>query len=118
MSSRSHSVAAIIVRCTAPATSARGGGRPVLTRSRLPAGSGRRRARWASGGLHDRHCLGRMPLPHPRIQPQRTRKLAPRQRRKKELAYRIFPASKARSAGCLRMRCGDLTNRWRGMSRT
>ena len=44
MSSRSHSAAAIIARCTAPATSARGGGRPASTRSRLPASSGRRRA--------------------------------------------------------------------------
>ena len=44
MSSRSHSAAAIIARSTAPATSARGGGRPASTRSRLPASSGRRRA--------------------------------------------------------------------------
>jgi hypothetical protein len=44
MSSRSHSAAGIIVRCTAPATSARGGSRQALTRSRLPAGSGKRRA--------------------------------------------------------------------------
>src|SRR5262249_52083091 len=36
MSSRSRSAAGIIARCTAPATSARGGGRPALTRSRLP----------------------------------------------------------------------------------
>jgi hypothetical protein len=70
-------------------------------------------------GLGQRRSnLGRMPLPHPLIQPQRRKKPAPRQRRKKELAYRIFPASKHRSAGCLRMRCGDLTNRWRRMPRT
>jgi hypothetical protein len=31
----------------------------ALTRSRLPAGSGRRRADWASGGPNDRHYLGR-----------------------------------------------------------
>jgi hypothetical protein len=43
MSSRSHSVAGIIARCIAHATSAPGGGRPALTRSRLPAGSGKRR---------------------------------------------------------------------------
>src|SRR5258708_3690937 len=41
-----------------------------------------------------------MPLPRPRTQSQRMRKSAPRQRRKKELAYRIFPASGARTAGC------------------
>ena len=44
MNSRSRSVAGIIVRCIARATSARGGGRPALTRSRLPAGSGKKRA--------------------------------------------------------------------------
>jgi hypothetical protein len=44
MSSRSHSAAGITGRCIAHATSARGGGRPALTRSRLPAGSGRKRA--------------------------------------------------------------------------
>ena len=44
MSSRSHFAEGIIARCIAHATSARGGGRPALTRSRLPAGSGRKRA--------------------------------------------------------------------------
>jgi len=62
MSSRSHSVAGIIVRCIAPATSARGGSRLALTRSRLPAGSGRRRAESDSAGRNERHCLGRVPL--------------------------------------------------------
>src|SRR6516164_9021307 len=101
MSSRSHSVAGITARCTAPATSARGGSRLALTRSRLPASSGRRRADWASGGPDDRHCLGRMPLPPPRTQVQRTRKSAPPQRRKKKPAYRIFRASRARSGWML-----------------
>jgi hypothetical protein len=36
--------------------------------------------------------LGRMPLPGPRTQPQRTRKPTPPQRRKKKPAYRIFRA--------------------------
>jgi hypothetical protein len=43
---RSHSVAGIIGRCIAHATSARGGGRPASTRSRLPAGFGKRRTEW------------------------------------------------------------------------
>ena len=92
-SSRSHSVADITGRFIAHATSARGGGRPALTQSRLPAGSGRRRAEWDSGGPNKRHYLGRMTLPHPRTQLQRTRKPAPRQRRKKKPAYWMFPAS-------------------------
>jgi hypothetical protein len=33
--------------------------RPALSRSRLPAGSGKRRADWARGGLHDRQYLRR-----------------------------------------------------------
>src|SRR5262249_44730475 len=100
MSSPSHSVAVIIVRWIAAATNARGGSRPASTRSRLPAGSGRRHAGWASGGLHEWHYLARMPLPRPRTQSQRMRKSAPQQRRKKELAYLIFQASGARAAGC------------------
>src|SRR5262249_15716934 len=103
MSSRSHSAAGIIARCTARATSAHGGGRPAWTRSRLPAGSGRRRAEWDTGGPNGRPYVGRVPLPRPRSQLQRTRKPSPPQRRKKELAYRIFPASGARAAGCWRM---------------
>ena len=78
--------------------SGRGGGRPASTRSRLPAGSGKRRAEWDSGGLNDRHYLGRVPLPHPRTQLQRTRKSAPPQRRQKRC--RIFPASREQRAGC------------------
>jgi hypothetical protein len=65
MSSRSHFAAGITGRCTAHATSVRGGRRPASTRSRLPAGSGRRRAEWDSGGLNDRHYVGRMVLPRP-----------------------------------------------------
>jgi len=41
MSSQSHSVAGIIVQCIARVMSAHGGDRPVLTRSRLPAASGK-----------------------------------------------------------------------------
>jgi hypothetical protein len=63
MSLRSPSVADITVRCIAHATSARGGGRPALTQSKLPAGSGKRRAEWDSGSLNDRYHLGRMHLP-------------------------------------------------------
>jgi len=37
------------------ATSAPGGSRPALTRSRLPAGSGKRRTEWEGGRLKDRH---------------------------------------------------------------
>jgi ERF superfamily protein len=96
MSSRSHSAAGIIVRCIAHVTSARGGGRQALTRSRLPAGSGKRRAEWDSGGPNDRHYLGRMVLPCPLTQLQRTRTSAPPQRRKKKLPYRMFPASRGK----------------------
>src|SRR5262249_5471901 len=52
--SRSPSAAGTIGNCTAHATSARGGSKPALTRSRLPAGSGRRRTRWESGGLDEK----------------------------------------------------------------
>jgi hypothetical protein len=45
MSSRSHSVVGIIVRCIGHVTSARGGGKPALIRSNLPAGSGKKRAK-------------------------------------------------------------------------
>jgi hypothetical protein len=95
-SSLSRSAEATIGRPTAHATSVRGGGRPESTRSRLPAGSGRRRAKWDSGGLNDRHCLGRMTLPRPLT--QRTSTSAPPQRRKKKLPCRMFPAS--RGAAC------------------
>ena len=102
MSSRSRSVAGIIVRCIAHATSARGGGRPVSTRSRLPAGFGKRHTKWDSGGPNERHYLDRMALPRPLTQCQRTRTSALLQRRKKKPAYRTFQASRARAAGCSR----------------
>src|SRR5262249_20093869 len=44
-----------------------------------------------------------MALPRPLTQPQRTRKPAPLQRRKKKPACRIFPVSKASAAGCARI---------------
>ena len=55
-----------------------------------------------------------MPLPRPGTQPQRTRKPAPPQRRKKPSAYRIFRVSRARS-GWMRgsWRCGAPTKQWR-----
>jgi hypothetical protein len=49
-----------------------GGGRPALTRSRLPVGSGKRRTEWDSGDLNQRPYLSRMALPRPLT--QRTRK--------------------------------------------
>ena len=96
MSSRSRSVAGIIVPCIVHATSARGGGRPALTRSTLPAGSGGRRAEWNSSSLNKRHYLGRMQLPH--LLTPRTRKSTPPQRRKKNPACRMFPASRTSAA--------------------
>src|SRR5262245_4219419 len=63
------------------------GGRSVSTRSRLPAGSGGRRAEWDSGSLNERHHLGRMQLLH--LLTPRTRKSAPPQRRKKNPACRM-----------------------------
>jgi hypothetical protein len=93
MSSRSHSVVGIIVRCIAHAMNAHGGGRPALTRSRWPAGSGKRRTEWASEGLDDRHSRGRTKRPHPRTHVQRARASASPQRRKKKPASRIFQAS-------------------------
>ena len=102
MSSRSRSVAGIIVRCIAPATSARGGGRAASTRLRLPAGSGKRHTKWDSGGPNERHYLDRMALPRPLTQSQRTRTSALLQRRKKKPAYRTFQASRTSAAGCSR----------------
>src|SRR5262249_24936234 len=96
MSSRSPSAAGIIARCIAHATSARGGGRPALTRSRLPAGSGGTRAEWDSGTPDEQRHLGRMQLPHLLI-PRRT-KSTPPQRRKKNPACRMFPASRTGAA--------------------
>jgi hypothetical protein len=85
-----------IGRPTAHATSVRGGGRPESTRSRLPAGSGRRRAESDRGGPNDPHYLGRMTLPRPLT--KRTRTSAPPQRRKKKLPCRKFPASRGEAA--------------------
>ena len=106
MNSRSRSVAGIIARRTARATSARGGGRPALTRSRSPAGSGGRRADWDSGGLNERHLLGCMQLPH--LLTPRTRKSTRPQRRKKDPACRMFPASRTGAAGCSRITNDDV----------
>src|SRR5262249_15421018 len=101
MNSRSHSVAGIIVQCIAHATSAHGGSRPASTRSRLPAGSGKRRAESSRGGLNDRHYLGRTTLSHPRTHLRRVRTSTPPQRRKNKPAYRIFPASRAKNGWLL-----------------
>jgi len=106
MSSRSRSVEGIIGRCIAPATSARGGGRPALTRSRLPAGFGKRPADWDDGCLHERHHLGRMHLPH--LLTPRTRTSTPPQRRKKNPACRLFPANRTSAAGCSRITNDDV----------
>jgi hypothetical protein len=51
-----------LARCIAHATSARGGGKSESTRSRLPAGSGKRRAAWEKDCPNHRHYLGRMGL--------------------------------------------------------
>ena len=59
-------------------------GRPALTRSNLPAGSGNGRAASDSGQLNDRRYLSRTALPRPL---------------KKKLLYWIFPASRAGAAG-------------------
>jgi hypothetical protein len=68
MSSRFPFAAGITGPFIVPTTSARGGGRPTLIRSRLPAGSGKRRTEWDSGGRNERHYLGRMALPRPLTQ--------------------------------------------------
>jgi hypothetical protein len=62
----------------------RGDGRPALSRSNLPSGSGNGRAEWDSGHLNDRRHLGHAGLPRPL---------------KKKLLYWIFPASRAGAAG-------------------
>jgi hypothetical protein len=95
MSSRSRSVAGITGRCIARATSAAGGGRPASTRSKLPAGSGRRRTEWDRGDLDEKYHLGRKALPRPPIQGARTS--APLRPRKRNPAYRIFPDKRTRS---------------------
>ena len=59
-------------------------GRPALTRSNLPGGSGNGRAEWDSGHLNDRRHLGHTALPRPL---------------KKKLVSWIFPASRAGAAG-------------------
>src|SRR5262249_45639521 len=101
MSSRSHSVADITARCIAHAMSVRGGARPALTRSKLPAGSGKRRTEWDSGGPNERHYLDRMALPRPLTKCKRTRTSALRKRRKKKPAYRTCQASRVRSGRML-----------------
>jgi hypothetical protein len=95
MSSRSRSVAGITGRCIARATSAAGGGRLASTRSKLPAGSGRRRTEWDRGDLGEKYHLGRKALPRPPIQGARTS--APLRPRKRNPAYRIFPDKRTRS---------------------
>jgi hypothetical protein len=95
MSSRSRSVAGITGRCIARATSAAGGGRLASTRSKLPAGSGRRRTEWDRGDLDEKYHLGRKALPRPPIQGARTS--APLRPRKRNPAYRIFPDKRTRS---------------------
>ena len=85
MSSRSRSVEGITGRHIAHMTSARGGGKPALTRSKLPAGSGKRRTEWAREGLKDR--LPRTTLPQPRSHVHRASTSAPPQS-----AHQVFPA--------------------------
>jgi hypothetical protein len=82
--SRSPSAAGTIVNCTVHATSARGGSKPALTRSGLPAGSGRRPTRWESGDLDEKQYLGQTALPSPPT--QKTMKSAPPQRCRMKLA--------------------------------
>src|SRR5215470_6711015 len=101
MSSRSRYVAGITGRYIAHATSAPGGGRLESTPSRLPASSGKRRAESHSGGLNDLRYICRMTLPRLLNRSKAMTTKAPSQRRKKRLAYRIFPASRTRSAWIL-----------------
>src|SRR5262245_40940139 len=103
MSSPSPSGAGIIERCIAHATSARGGSKPVLIRSRSPAGSGKRRTEWNGGGLNDQRYLVCVAQPALLTQPQTTRTSAPPQRRRKNPAYRILPVSRISAAGCSRI---------------
>src|SRR5262249_38672336 len=76
-SSLSRSAEGTIGRPTAHATSVRGGSRPASTRSRLPAGSGRRRTDAASSDPNDRRYPGRTALPRPLTQRQRVGTSAP-----------------------------------------
>ena len=108
MSSRSRSVAGITGRCIAHATSAAGGGRPASTRSKLPAGSGRRRTEWDRGDLDEKYHLGRKALLRPLIQGARTS--APLRPRKRNPAYRIFPDKRTRSGWMLE---GSTMTMWR-----
>jgi hypothetical protein len=71
-----------------------------LTPLRLPAGSGKRRTEWDSGGLNDWQYIGRMTLPRLLNRSKAMTTKAPPQRRKKKLAYRIFLARR-RSAWIL-----------------
>lgn len=116
--SLSRSAEGTIARPTDHATSVRGGGRPASIRSKSPASSGGRRTEAASGGLNDRHYLGRMALPRPLTQRQRAGTSARLQRRKKKPTCRIFPTNgPARLAARGLRRCGDLTTPSRRMSR-
>ena len=108
MSSRSRSVAGIIGRCIADATSAAGGGRPASTRSKLPAGSGRRRTEWDRGDLGENYHMGRKAPPRPLIQGARTS--APLRPRKRNPAYRIFPDKRTKSRWMLE---GSTMTMWR-----
>src|SRR5262249_38979038 len=94
-----HCAAGIIGRCIAHATSVRGGSKPVLIRSRSPAGSGKRRTEWNGGGLNEQRYLGCIAQPALLTQPRTTRTSAPRQRRKKNPAYPIWPVSGISAAG-------------------
>jgi len=95
MNSRFHSVAGIIVRCIAHATSVPGGGRPASTRLRLLAGSGKRRTEWAREDFKNQQCLGRTTVPQPRSRVQRSSTSAPPRRRNKAPAHRIAVRSAA-----------------------
>src|SRR5262249_44640567 len=108
MNSRSRSVAGITGRCIAHATSAAGGGTPPSTRSKLPAGSGRRRTEWDRGDLDEKYHLGRKALPRPLIQGARTS--APLRPRKRNPVYRIFPDKRTRSGWMLE---GSTMTMWR-----
>ena len=105
---RSRSAVGIIVRCIAHATSARGGGRQALTRPKLPAGSGNRRAEWDSGGLNEQHYLGRMALPRPLSHPQE------REHQRHRNAARRNPVSGlSRLAGPGAAGCSRIVTMWR-----
>src|SRR5262249_11635410 len=78
------------------------------TRSKLPAGSGRRRTEWDRGDLDEKYHLGRKALLRPLIQGARTS--APLRPRKRNPAYRIFPDKRTRSGWMLE---GSTMTMWR-----